>query len=72
MQAIATTFFYPTAGSPLSGYADFFRHHALHFNTLFHPTQLLTHFLVQPPGLSGLLGLLLYQCLTLWFFGSEL
>lgn len=72
LQAIATTFFYPIAGSPLSGNADFFRHHALHFNALFHPAQLLTHFLVQPPGLSGLLGLLLYQCLTLWFFGSEL
>ena len=64
LQIVATTFFYPN-------FAVFLQQHALSFGAAFHPAQLLTHALIMPPGFNGFITAL-FQCLMLWWFGSEL
>ncbi|MBI3396242.1 MAG: rhomboid family intramembrane serine protease, partial [Spirochaetia bacterium] len=45
---------------------------ALHFGPDFHPSQILTHFLVTLMGGPGSILHILFYCIMLWSFGTEL
>ncbi|MBX7059730.1 MAG: rhomboid family intramembrane serine protease [Leptospirales bacterium] len=72
VQWAAASLFYPNAGfsQPI---AHIWADNALHMDAAFQPTQILTHALVAQPVSFGysLLGLI-FDCLMIYFFGSEL